>query len=80
MRASDLSSLPQALVITAEFDPLRDEGEEYTRRLTQAGVPTACTRYDGMVHGFFGMPDLMDKGRQAIAEASAALREAFAGN
>ena len=80
MRASDLSSLPQALVITAEFDPLRDEGEEYARRLTQAGVPTACTRYDGMVHGFFGMPDLMDKGRQAIAEASAALREAFAGN
>jgi acetyl esterase len=79
MRASDLSGLPTALVITAEFDPLRDEGEEYAQRLTQAGIPTTCTRYDGMVHGFFGMPDLLDKGAQAIAEASAALRDAFAG-
>lgn len=77
MRADDLSNLPPALVITAEFDPLRDEGEEYARRLTQAGIPTACTRYDGVVHGFFGMPELVDKGAQAIAEASAALREAF---
>ena len=77
MRATDLSGLPPALVITAEFDPLRDEGEEYARRLTQAGTPTACTRYDGVVHGFFGMPELVDKGAQAIAEACKALREAF---
>ena len=78
MRAQDLSRLPPALVITAEFDPLRDEGEEYADRLRTAGVATTCTRYDGMVHGFFGMPDLMDKARQAIAEASSALRAAFA--
>ena len=78
MRAENLSGLPPALVITAEFDPLRDEGEEYAHRLHHAGVDTTCTRYDGMVHGFFGMPELMDKARQAIAEASSALREAFA--
>jgi acetyl esterase len=76
--AQDLSGLPTALVITAEFDPLCDEGEVYGRRLQAAGVPTTCSRYDGMIHGFFGMPAVLDKGQRAIAEASAALRRAFA--
>ena len=78
MMAEDLSGLPPALVITAEYDPLRDEGEAYAHKLEAAGVPTHCTRYDGMMHGFFGAPAVLDKGKQAIDEASRELRAAFA--
>jgi acetyl esterase len=79
IRAESLAGLPPALVITAEMDPLRDEGEAYAARLREDGVPTTCTRYDGMIHGFFGMGSVLEQGRRAIEEAGRALREAFAG-
>ena len=75
--AKDLSCLPPALVITAEFDPLRDEGETYAQRLQAAGVTVTHRRYDGMIHGFFGMPAFIDRGRIAVTEACSALKRAF---
>ncbi len=78
LRAKSLAGQPPALVITAEYDPLRDEGEAYAKRLQEAGVETTSTRYDGVIHGFFNMGAVVDKGRQAVDEACAALRNAFA--
>ncbi|AFC30600.1 lipase/esterase [Paenibacillus mucilaginosus 3016] len=75
--AADLSGLPPALVITAEFDPLRDDGEAYAERLKAAGIPVEVNRYDGMVHGFFHATDAFEKGRKAVEQAVNALRKVF---
>jgi len=74
--ASDHSSLPKALVITAQFDPLRDEGQAYATKLRSAGVEARHIRYEGVPHGFFGV-SIFRKSQQALNQAAAALEEAF---
>jgi acetyl esterase len=72
--APDLRGLPPALVITAECDPLRDEGEAYARRMADAGVAVTCTRYAGMIHPFFSLGGVFNQGRRAVEQVAAAVR------
>jgi len=74
---ANLAGLPPASVLTAECDPLRDQGEAFAARLKQAGVQTALKRYDGMIHPFFGLGGIFDGAREAVADASAALKAAL---
>ena len=78
LRAANLANLPPGLCITAGYDPLRDEGEAYAARLREAGVDVRTSRYPGMFHGFLSMTAQLDKAREAMAEAGAALRAALA--
>ncbi len=77
LRAPELAGLPPALVLTAESDPLRDEGEAYARRLQEAGVPVVLRRYEGLIHGFIRMPALIERANHAIDEVAAAVRAAL---
>jgi acetyl esterase len=77
LRAATLASLPPAIVITAEFDPLRDEAESYAERLRADGVPVELVRFESQIHGFFGNA-LIDDGISALDRVGAALRTALA--
>jgi acetyl esterase len=77
LRASSLASLPPALIVTAGFDPLRDEGEAYARKLREAGVRVDAVCYGGMIHGFAGMGRLIESGNRAVSHIASSLRQAF---
>ena len=77
MLASDelLKKMPPAIVITAQYDPLRDEGEAYGKRLVENGISTTITRYNGAFHGFFNMITILDDAQSAHAQASTLLKK-----
>lgn len=77
LRAESLSGLPPATILTAEYDPLRDEGAALAERLKADGVPTLYTNYPGVFHGFFAMTEQVPRARKAVDDACAALRSAF---
>ncbi len=79
LHAEDLSELPPTLIITAEFDPLRDEGEAYAERLAEFDVHVRATRYRGVMHGFVSFYEVMQSGRYGLQEASSYLRQAHRG-
>lgn len=77
LRAESLAGLPSALIITAEYDPLRDDGEMYAARLREFGVQAEARRYDGMIHGFVSLAAMIDKGRTALNETAESLKTAL---
>jgi acetyl esterase len=78
LHTTDLAKVPPALVITAEYDVLRDEGEAYAQRMHEAGVKVSSLRYPGMIHGFLTMDALTPASSEAMAEVAAFLTGVFA--
>ena len=74
---ADLRGLPPAFIITAECDPLRDQGEAYASQLQRAGVSVESRRYAGMIHPFFSLGGIVEGGKRAIADSAAVLRKAL---
>ena len=74
LRAEDLSNVPQAIVITAEYDPLRDEGIAYAARLEGAGVPVSHRHHEDQFHDFFSFVNLIDAGNEAVERAGGEIR------
>jgi acetyl esterase len=72
-----IAATPPALVVTAEFDPLRDEGDAYAAKLAACGVATSHVRFGGMFHGFFSLADFLDDAKMANALAAAAVKAAL---
>lgn len=77
MRARDLSGLPSATVLTAGFDPIRDEGIAYADRLSEAGVPVEHLHYDDQIHAFVSLYEHLDAGETAVEKLAEQLRGAF---
>jgi acetyl esterase len=78
LRAQDLSGLAPAIVVIAEYDPLRDEGLAYAERLREADVAVSMHRYDDMPHAFFSFVNLFQTGNEAVARVGAEVREMIA--
>jgi acetyl esterase len=75
LRAPNLQGLPAAIVLTAEYDPLRDQGEDYAQRLIDSGVPTIRRRYDGMIHGFLWTAGVVDGSRRLLEDIGTDVRK-----
>ena len=77
LNAKNFAKLPRALIMTAEFDPLRDEGEAYANKLKAAGVPVDYVRFDGLIHDFLAMSRQLSAVKPAMDKAVAGLRNVF---
>ena len=75
--ADNFSNLPPALVMTAKYDPLCDEGEEYAKRLSSAGTSVEHKHYEGYMHGFFSHTPMIPSIRESMEDACSALRRVF---
>lgn len=73
----NLSKLPSALVVTAEYDPLRDQGEMYAHKLKMNGVNATSLRYNGMIHGFVSFYEYLDIGREAVYHIASSIHKKF---
>jgi len=73
----DLSGLPPALIVTAGFDPLQDDGKAYADALEAAGVPVEHAHFDTMIHGFISMPGILEESRRGLDQCASALRGAL---